>query len=120
MFPGALGPPWWLSRGPVWGQSREPMWGLYELLVREAWLRARRRRKRIRTFLWVVGILLVATAVTSHLNGTLPTHVEFARSWINGVSERRGYVRWSDWELRTNLIFRSDAEESEEYVRWLD
>ena len=96
MFPGPLGLLWW------W--SREPMWGLYELVGGEAWLRARRRRKLLRSFLWAVGILVVAVIFHPDLLKRVPflhtrtqalvQSVDSARFWIEGLWERLGYVRW--------------------------
>jgi hypothetical protein len=100
MFPGPLGLLWWWSRKPVWGA--------YEVVGGEAWLRARRRRKLIRSFLWPVGVLVVAVALHPDLLKRVPylqtqtqtqafvQTIDSARLWIKGLWERLWYVRRLD------------------------
>lgn len=68
------------------------MWGLYELLVREAWLKAVRRGKRTRRFLWAVGILIVVAVMT---------HPDFL-NWAWFFQPRgKKFVRWVKWVWET-------------------
>ena len=76
------------------------MWGVYELVGGEKWLRARRRRKLIRSFLWPVGVLIIAVAFHPDLLKRVPyvqtqartqafmQTVESARVWIKGLWEK--------------------------------
>ena len=92
MFPDPLGLLWWWSRRPVWS--------VYELVGGEAWLRARRRRKLIRSFLWPVGALIVTVIFypdllkrvpylqTLTLTLTFAQTIDSAHLWIMGLWER--------------------------------
>ena len=90
MFPGPLGLLWWWSRKPVWS--------VYELVGGEAWLRARHRRKLIRSFLWPVGALIVAVTFypdslkwvpyLQTLTQPFAQTIDSAHLWIRGLWER--------------------------------
>ena len=89
IFPGPVGLLWWWSRKPDWSR--------YELVDGEAWSRARRRRKLVRSVLCLVG-LLIFVAVTCHPDllkwvpylqtMALVQSIDSAHLWVNGQWER--------------------------------
>ena len=76
------------------------MWSVYELVDGEAWLRARRRRKLVKSFLWPVGALIVAVTFYPDSSKRLPylrtltltqpfaQTIDSAHLWIRGLWER--------------------------------